>query len=227
MRSRMVPILSPWSRAKSIRSSSRAMVPSSRMISQITPEGLRPARRETSTAASVWPARTSTPPGRATSGKTWPGETIASALLALSMATAMVRARSAAEMPVVTPSRASIETVKAVSMLVRLIRAIGCSPSASTRSLPSARQISPRPWRAMKLIASGVAICAGMMRSPSFSRSSSSTRMYMRPLRASLMIVSAPTSTSWTPPSSSFSSRPSVSAVGFQSLLPSLRRLLG
>ena len=31
-----------------------------------------------------------------------------------SIATAMVRARSAAEMPVVTPSRASIETVKAV-----------------------------------------------------------------------------------------------------------------
>ena len=90
------------------------------MISQITPDGLSPARRETSTAASVWPARTSTPPGRATSGKTWPGETMASALLALSIATAMVRARSAAEMPVVTPSRASIETVKAVSMLVRL-----------------------------------------------------------------------------------------------------------
>src|SRR5512132_1941057 len=37
----------------------------------------------------------------------------------------------------------------------------------------------------MKLIASGVAICAGMTRSPSFSRSSSSTRMNIRPLRAS------------------------------------------
>ena len=48
------------------------------MISQITPEGLRPASRATSTAASVWPARTSTPPSRATSGKTWPGETICS-----------------------------------------------------------------------------------------------------------------------------------------------------
>ncbi len=43
------------------------------MISQITPEGLRPASRATSTAASVWPVRTSTPPSRATSGKTWPG----------------------------------------------------------------------------------------------------------------------------------------------------------
>ena len=42
----MVPILRPWMRAKSIRSSSRAMVPSSRMISQITPEGLSPASRD-------------------------------------------------------------------------------------------------------------------------------------------------------------------------------------
>ena len=93
------------------------MVPSSRMISQITPDGLSPASRATSTAASVCPARTSTPPGRATSGKTWPGETIASGPLLASIATAMVRARSAALMPVVTPSRASIDTVKAVSML--------------------------------------------------------------------------------------------------------------
>ena len=36
----------------------------------------------------------------------------------------------------------------------------------------------------------GVAICAGTTRSPSFSRSSSSTRMNMRPLRASAMISS-------------------------------------
>ena len=74
------------------------------MISQITPLGLSPASRATSTAASVWPARTSTPPGRATSGKTWPGETIASGPLAASIATAMVRARSAALMPVEIPS---------------------------------------------------------------------------------------------------------------------------
>ena len=111
------------------------MVPSSRMISQITPLGLSPARRETSTAASVWPARTRTPPGRATSGKTWPGETIASGPLAASIATAMVRARSAALIPVVIPSLASIETVKAVSLRLRLVRVIGSSPSWSARSL--------------------------------------------------------------------------------------------
>ena len=45
------------------------------MISQITAAGLRPARRARSTAASVWPVRSSTPPGLALSGKTWPGWT--------------------------------------------------------------------------------------------------------------------------------------------------------
>ena len=46
-------------------------------------------------------------------------------------------------------------------------------PSASSRLPVIGRQISPRPWVAMKLMALGVAIWAGMMRSPSFSRSSS------------------------------------------------------
>ena len=43
------------------------------MISQMTPAGVSPASRARSTAASVWPARTSTPPSRARSGNTWPG----------------------------------------------------------------------------------------------------------------------------------------------------------
>src|SRR5688572_3308976 len=46
-----------------------------------------------------------------------------------------------------------------------------------------ARQIRPRPWRAMKLMASGLTMSAAMVRSPSFSRSSSSTTMTMRPAR--------------------------------------------
>ena len=197
------------------------------MISQITPEGFSPASRATSTAASVWPARTSTPPSRAASGKTWPGVTIWSRPLAASIATETVRARSAAEMPVVTPSLASIEMVKAVSSRVSLWRGIMGRPSCSTRSAVSARQISPRPCLAMKLIASGVAICAGTTRSPSFSRSSSSTRMNMRPLRASSMICSAEAITPRRPPARNFSSFTSVSAVGFQSESPSLRKLLG
>src|SRR5688572_21899513 len=46
-----------------------------------------------------------------------------------------------------------------------------------------ARQIRPRPCRAMKLMASGVTMSAAMVRSPSFSRSSSSTTMTIRPAR--------------------------------------------
>ena len=80
------------------------MVPSSFMISQITPDGFSPASRAMSTAASVWPARTSAPPSRAASGNTWPGVTMSSRPQSGLIATAMVCARSCAEMPVVTPS---------------------------------------------------------------------------------------------------------------------------
>ena len=51
---------------------------------------------------------------RARSGKTWPGWTRSCGVDSGSIATWIVCARSAAEMPVVTPSRASIETVNAV-----------------------------------------------------------------------------------------------------------------
>ena len=65
--------LRPWRSQNSTRSGTRAIVPSSFMISQTTPAGASPARRARSTAASVWPERWSTPPARARSGKTWPG----------------------------------------------------------------------------------------------------------------------------------------------------------
>ena len=90
------------------------MVPSSFMISQITDEGLQPAMAAKSQPASVWPARMSTPPSTACNGKIWPGWTKSVGRLFLATATCTVLARSAAEMPVVTPSAASIETVKAV-----------------------------------------------------------------------------------------------------------------
>ncbi len=130
-----------------------------------------------STAASVWPARTSTPPSLATSGNTWPGETMSSTPLVGSTATAMVWARSCAEMPVVTPSRASIETVKAVPWPDWLSVSHRRQAQPRARSAVIDRQIRPRACLAMKLIWSGVANWAGMMRSPSFSRSSASTRM--------------------------------------------------
>ena len=73
----------------------------------------RPASRARSHAASVWPARVSTPPGCAASGKMWPGCTRSSSVAPrLRTAARIVCARSYAEMPVVTPSAASIETVK-------------------------------------------------------------------------------------------------------------------
>jgi hypothetical protein len=56
-----------------------------------------------------------------------------------------VRARSAAEIPVVTPSAASIETVKLVPSGERLFVTIGCNCKARHFSSVSVRQISPRP----------------------------------------------------------------------------------
>src|SRR5436309_4063584 len=99
------------------------------------------------------------------------------------MAVRTVAARSAAEMPVVTLPRASIDTVKAVPKGEVLSSTMSGRSSARQRSSERARQIRPRPCLAMKLIASGVTLAAATARSPSFSRSSSSTMMTMRPWR--------------------------------------------
>ena len=88
-------------------------------------------------------------------------------------------------MPVVTPSRASTETVNGVSNDDSFFAAISSRPSSSQRSGVSDRQISPRPSFAMKLIASGVTNCAASIRSPSFSRFSSSHTTTIRPARIS------------------------------------------
>ena len=73
----------------------------------------------------------------------------------------MVCARSAAEIPVETPSVASIDSQNAVPNRDVFIGEISGRCSASQRSGASARQISPRPCVAMKLIASGVMDCGG------------------------------------------------------------------
>ena len=90
-------------------------------------------------------------------------------------------------MPVVIPSRASIETVNAVWKGDSFLAAIRSRPSSSQRSRVSARQIRPRPCVAMKLIASGVANWAARVRSPSFSRSSASQTTTILPSRMSSM----------------------------------------
>ena len=73
----------------------------------MTPIGRQPARRARSTAASVWPARCSTPPLFARSGKMCPGWTRSSAIEVGLESTLIVLARSAALMPVVIPLAAS------------------------------------------------------------------------------------------------------------------------
>ena len=67
----------------------------------------------------------------------------------------------------------------------RYILAIGGNRRRSQCSRVSVRQINPRAKRAMKLMASGVTCSAASTRSPSFSRSSSSTRITMRPAASS------------------------------------------
>ncbi|MNQ71979.1 hypothetical protein D3C85_866690 [compost metagenome] len=161
------------------------MLPSSFMISQITPLGWKPAMRARSQAASVWPARASTPPGWAISGKMWPGLTMSAATASRAAAACTVRARSAAEMPVVTPSAASMDTVNLVPKPEPLRCTISGRPRRSQRSRSIGMQIRPRACLAMKLMSSARTHSAAMIRSPSFSRSSSSMRMTILPWRMS------------------------------------------
>src|SRR3954469_11173123 len=164
------------------------MLPSSRMISHSTAAGASPASRARSQHASVCPARTSTPPGCAISGKTWPGCTTSLGLAFSAAATLMVRARSCAEMPVEMPSAASIDTVKFVPWRERFCSTIGRRPRRWARSSVIGMQMRPRPCVARKLTLSAETNSAANTRSPSFSRSSSSTRTTMCPARISAMI---------------------------------------
>ena len=97
------------------------------------------------------------------------------------VAARMVVARSDALVPVVVPRRASIGSQKGVPNIEVLRGVMGARASASQRCSVIARHIRPRPNFAMKLMASGVTFSAAIVRSPSFSRSSSSTRTIMLP----------------------------------------------
>ena len=185
IRSLIVMILRPWAPASWMSSGTRAMPPSSFMTSQMTPAGLQPASRARSTAASVCPARRSTPPGIARSGRMWPGRVRSSAVVRGSTRVRIVTARSGAEVPVVTPRRASTVTVKAVPIGAVFSFTIMEMLSMSRRSPVIGTQTSPRPCLAMKLTCSAVTRSAAITRSPSFSRSSSSTTTSIRPARIS------------------------------------------
>ena len=184
----MDPILSLCVRANSTRSGRRAISPSSFSTSQITAAATSPESCARSHPASVCPARTSTPPLCAISGKMWPGCTMSSGFASFFTAAFTVRARSAAEIPVVTPLAASIDNVKLVPMRERLSPTISGRSSWRQRSSVRVRQIRPRPCLAMKLTASGVTNSAAINRSPSFSRSSSSTSTTILPALISARI---------------------------------------
>ncbi len=188
----MEMIVRPCLRAKGISSGRRSIVPSSPAISTIAPAGRRPARRARSTAASVWPLRVRTPPGRARSGKMCPGRTKSSGPVTPSASSWSVVARSAAEMPVLTPcaAEASTETVNAVFIDSVLSSTICGRRSRSSSSPSMGAQIRPRHSLIMKATISGVAFSAAMTRSPSFSRSSSSTTTTGRPAAMSAMACS-------------------------------------
>src|ERR1700730_11999559 len=71
--SAMVTCLSLWVAANRGACSAFITVPSSFISSLMTPTGGSPLSLQRSTAASVWPERSSTPPSRAISGNTWAG----------------------------------------------------------------------------------------------------------------------------------------------------------
>lgn len=89
-------------------SGTRDMLPSSLQISLSTPHSWRPASLQKSTEASVCPSRSSTPPSRGRSGKTWPGRLKSPGTVVGLARARKVAARSKAEIPVVVPSCARI-----------------------------------------------------------------------------------------------------------------------
>mmetsp|Transcript_61278 Transcript_61278/g.147581 ORF Transcript_61278/g.147581 Transcript_61278/m.147581 type:complete len:228 (+) Transcript_61278:229-912(+) len=174
--------------SQNVRSSgTRDMLPSSLQISLSTPHSWRPASLQKSTEASVCPSRSSTPPSRGRSGKTWPGRLKSPGTVVGLARARKVAARSKAEIPVVVPSFTSTLTVKAVCLGSWLLMTMGGSSSSSSRLPFTATQITPEEYRLMKPIVSGVANSAAMIKSPSFSRSSSSvTTMILPALTASM-----------------------------------------
>lgn len=85
------------------------------------PAGCRPTMRIKSIVPSVWPRRVNTLLLRARNGNTWPGRARSEATAPGFAAVFIVVTRSWAETPVVTPTFASIETVKAVWLALLLL----------------------------------------------------------------------------------------------------------
>ncbi len=158
------------------------MVPSGFIISMSTPPGSMPAILVRSTTASVCPGRRSTPLSCAMRGNMCPGRPSSSGLVAGSTNARNVLVRSDTDMPVVHPlvSR-STDTVKGVECNDVFSPTMRSSLSCWHLSRVSGAHSRPRPYWVMKFIISSVTVAAAAMKSPSFSRSSSSTTMTIRP----------------------------------------------
>ena len=128
------------------------------------------------------------------SGKMWPGRARSPGRVAGSMSAWMVAARSTAEMPV----RRAVAVVdgdgERGAHATRCCRVtISGRSSSSSRSPVIGTQMTPEVWCRKNAIFSGVADSAAMMRSPSFSRSSSSTTTTIspRPMAATASSIGA------------------------------------
>ncbi len=118
----MVPILRPWRWAKVmevVATGHRAVVVHD--LADHAGRGEAGEPRQVDRRLGVAGSARSVPPSRATNGKTWPGVTMSCGPHDGSIATA-TGARGRPQMPVVTPSRASIETVNAVWWRVPVVR---------------------------------------------------------------------------------------------------------
>ena len=156
------------------------------MISQTTPAGLSPASRARSTAASVWPGA---PEHAAQAGAE---REDVSRLDEVVRRRARVdrdldRARAVGRRDARGDALARLDRDREGRAERRLVVVASSAAARARRSAPrSGRGRSARaPCVAMKLTASGVANCAAMVRSPSFSRSASSTTTTNLPERMS------------------------------------------
>ena len=105
----------------------------------------------------------------------WPGRPKVCGVDSGSARARIVAARSAADTPVEHPSSLSTVTVNGVPS-IDVLSCTWCGKSSSSQRLSvTGAQSTPRAFLSMKFTFSGVIFSAAMMRSPSFSRSSSST----------------------------------------------------
>ena len=151
--------------------------------------------RVRSIAASVCPVRRNTPPSLARSGNICPGLPKSKGLVSGFTKACIVLARSKAEIPVVQPlPLRSTDTVNCVSCSTVLFCTIIGKSSSTQRFSVSGAHTNPLPLVIIKLIISGVTFSAAAIKSPSFSRFSSSTTMTTFPFfissTASSMLLS-------------------------------------